>query len=127
MLDREEPARVAEAVRLMNIRHAVITSVNRDELPDGGAEIFAETIRRVREARPGVTVEVLIPDFQGVWWALDRVIQAHPDILNHNTETVPRLYTGGPSTGQVCALSGTDPPCSPSRDAHQEWPDARSR
>jgi lipoic acid synthetase len=90
--DREEPARVAEAVRLMGVRHAVITSVNRDELPDGGAEIFAETIRRVREARPGVTVEVLIPDFQGVWWALEKVIEARPDILNHNTETVPRLY-----------------------------------
>ena len=92
MLDREEPARVAEAVRLMDIRHAVITSVNRDELPDGGASIFAETIRRVREARPGVTVEVLIPDFQGIWWALERVIEARPDILNHNIETVPRLY-----------------------------------
>ena len=91
-LDREEPLRVAEAVRLMDVRHAVITSVNRDELPDGGAAIFAETIRKVRQARPGVTVEVLIPDFQGIWGALDIVMAEHPDILNHNTETVPRLY-----------------------------------
>ena len=92
MLDREEPARVAEAVRLMEVRHVVITSVNRDELPDGGAQVFAETIRCIREARQGVTVEVLIPDFQGIEWALDRVIEARPDILNHNIETVPRLY-----------------------------------
>jgi lipoyl synthase len=92
MLDREEPVRVAEAIRMMGVRHAVITSVNRDELPDGGASIFAETIRRAREARPGLTVEVLIPDFQGDGAALQTVIDASPDILNHNTETVPRLY-----------------------------------
>jgi len=91
-LDREEPVRVAQAIRIMGVRHAVITSVNRDELPDGGAEIFAETIRRAREASPGLTVEVLIPDFQGDGAALQRVIEASPDILNHNTETVPRLY-----------------------------------
>lgn len=91
-LDPDEPRRVAEAVRTMGVRHAVITSVNRDELPDGGAEIFAETIRRTRELNPGVTVEVLIPDFQGEKWALDIVLKERPDILNHNTETVPRLY-----------------------------------
>ncbi|MCK5571599.1 MAG: lipoyl synthase, partial [Bacteroidetes bacterium] len=91
-LDRDEPRRVAEAVRVMGVRHAVITSVNRDELPDGGAEVFAETVRRVRIAVPGSTIEVLIPDFQGVWWALDRVVDARPDILNHNIETVRRLY-----------------------------------
>mgnify|MGYP001770739225 CR=1 FL=1 len=91
-LDRDEPCRVAEAIRTMGIRHAVITSVNRDELPDGGAEMFAETVRRIREYNPGVTVEVLIPDFQGERWALEIVLREKPDILNHNTETVPRLY-----------------------------------
>ena len=92
VLDTEEPLRVAEAIRLMDVRHAVITSVNRDELPDGGAWLFAETIRRAREARPGIKIEVLIPDFRGEWWALQRVMDARPDILNHNAETVPRLY-----------------------------------
>ncbi len=91
-LDRGEPARVAEAIRSMNIRHAVITSVNRDELEDGGAGIFAETIGRAREARPGITIEVLIPDFRGDAAALKIVTDARPDILNHNTETIPRLY-----------------------------------
>jgi lipoic acid synthetase len=91
-LDTEEPFRVAEAIRVMGVRHAVITSVNRDELPDGGAAIFAETVRRAREVSPMITLEVLIPDFRGVWWALDIVIAERPDILNHNTETVPRLY-----------------------------------
>jgi len=91
-LDLSEPARVAEAVHDMGIHHAVITSVNRDELPDGGAAVFAETVRRVRESNPGITLEVLIPDFRGVMDALDRVIDARPDVLNHNMETVPRLY-----------------------------------
>ena len=91
-LDREEPGRVAEAIKTMGVRHAVITSVNRDELDDGGAEIFAETIRKARELNPGLTVEVLIPDFRGDAGALRTVVDAGPDILNHNTETVPRLY-----------------------------------
>ena len=91
-LDLGEPYRVADAIRIMKVTHAVITSVNRDELPDGGAAIFAETIRQSRLVNPGVTVEVLIPDFRGVEWALNIVIDAAPDILNHNTETVPRLY-----------------------------------
>jgi lipoic acid synthetase len=91
-LDHEEPVRVAEAIRIMGVRHAVITSVNRDELPDGGASIFAETIRCARAVNPELTVEVLIPDFQGDRAALEIVIDASPDILNHNTETVPRLY-----------------------------------
>jgi lipoic acid synthetase len=91
-LDLEEPHRVAEAIRIMGVRHAVVTSVNRDELPDGGAAIFAETIRQARVVNPDVTVEVLVPDFRGVAWALALVIDARPDILNHNTETVPRLY-----------------------------------
>lgn len=91
-LDLEEPFRVAQAVRVMGLEHAVVTSVNRDDLPDGGAGIFAATIRRIRETSPGCTVEVLIPDFKGNWQALESVLVAKPDILNHNTETVPRLY-----------------------------------
>lgn len=91
-LDRDEPRRVALAVQRMGLRHAVITSVNRDELPDGGASIFADTIRWIRRLCPGTTVEVLIPDFKGDWNALATVVGAHPDILNHNLETVPRLY-----------------------------------
>jgi lipoic acid synthetase len=91
-LDRDEPRRVAEAVKQMALKHAVITSVNRDELPDGGAEIFADTIRQIRAKVPECRVEVLIPDFKGDLIALQKVIDAQPDILNHNTETVPRLY-----------------------------------
>ncbi|TLY27348.1 MAG: lipoyl synthase [Ignavibacteria bacterium] len=91
-LDADEPARVARAVSLLGLRHAVITSVNRDELYDGGAQIFAETIRQVRASNPGIRIEVLIPDFRGEEFALDIVLDALPDILNHNMETVPRLY-----------------------------------
>lgn len=92
-LDLDEPRRLAEAVKKMNLTHAVITSVNRDELPDGGAAIFAESIRAIRRELPACRVEVLIPDFRGVWDALQAVLDAGPDILNHNTETVPRLYS----------------------------------
>jgi lipoic acid synthetase len=91
-LDRDEPERVAEAVAALDLRHAVITSVNRDELADGGAAIFAETIRCIRARCPATSIEVLIPDFRGVWWALDQVMEARPDILNHNMETIARLY-----------------------------------
>ena len=91
-LDADEPRRVAEAVKLLGLRHAVITSVNRDELSDGGARIFAETIRQVRSLNPETRIEVLIPDFKGEEFALNIVLDALPDILNHNTETVPRLY-----------------------------------
>ncbi|MBW8058476.1 MAG: lipoyl synthase, partial [candidate division NC10 bacterium] len=91
-LDREEPHRVAHAVEVLGLEHAVITSVNRDDLADGGAAIFGATIREIRETSPGCTVEVLIPDFRGHWPALEIVLEAKPDILNHNTETVPRLY-----------------------------------
>jgi lipoic acid synthetase len=91
-LDIDEPRRVAQAVKLMGIKHAVITSVNRDDLKDGGAGIFAETIKKIRELVPECRVEVLIPDFKGDEKALDIVIEAKPDILNHNVETVPRLY-----------------------------------
>jgi len=91
-LDWDEPRRVAEAIRAMNLNHAVITSVNRDERKDGGAPIFAMVIREVRTLQPGCTVEVLIPDFKGSPDALKIVVDAQPDILNHNVETVPRLF-----------------------------------
>ena len=91
-LDLGEPRRVALAIQRMGLRHAVITSVNRDELDDGGAGIFAETIRWARKLSPGTTFEVLIPDFKGDREALATVLGAKPEILNHNTETVPRLY-----------------------------------
>ena len=91
-LDWDEPRRVVEAVELMKIRHAVITSVNRDERKDGGAPIFAETVRLIRERVPSCKIEVLIPDFKGSEEALDIVLTSKPDILNHNLETVPRLY-----------------------------------
>jgi len=91
-IDWQEPARVAEAVATLGLRHAVVTSVNRDDDNLGGARVFAETIRQIRELTPGCRVEVLIPDFQGLDEALQIVLDAQPDILNHNTETVPRLY-----------------------------------
>jgi lipoic acid synthetase len=91
-LDLGEPVRVAEAIERMGLRHAVITSVNRDELEDGGAGIFAGTIRQVRKRSPECSIEVLIPDFMGSESALAKVMRARPDILNHNVETVPRLY-----------------------------------
>lgn len=90
--DPGEARRVADAVALMRLRHAVITSVNRDDQPDGGASVFADCIRAIRARVPGCAVEVLIPDFKGAWDALQKVIDARPEILNHNTETVPRLY-----------------------------------
>src|SRR5262249_8155043 len=91
-VDFDEPRRVADAVALLGLRFAVITSVNRDDRKDGGALLFAMTIRAIRERVPDCKVEVLVPDFQGVTWALDLVMDAEPDVLNHNTETVPRLY-----------------------------------
>ena len=90
--DELEPDRVAEAVERMGLRYAVVTSVNRDDQPDGGAAIFARTITEIRQRVPACKVEVLIPDFRGDWNALETVIAAQPDVLNHNTETVPRLY-----------------------------------
>jgi lipoic acid synthetase len=91
--DEDEPERVAHAVERMGLRYAVVTSVNRDDQADGGAAIFAATIRSIRERVPGCKVEVLIPDFRGVWSALETVLEARPDVLNHNVETVPRLYS----------------------------------
>jgi lipoic acid synthetase len=90
-LDYEEPVRVAQAVAAMGLTHAVVTSVNRDDTPDGGAQVFADTIRWIRRLAPGTSVEVLIPDFMGNWDALATVMAARPEILNHNIETVPRL------------------------------------
>src|SRR5271170_3717733 len=90
--DEQEPDRVAEAVERMGLRYAVVTSVNRDDQPDGGAAIFARTIAEIRQRVPACKVEVLIPDFRGDWNALETVVAARPDVLNHNTETVPRLY-----------------------------------
>ncbi len=90
--DLDEPRRVAEAIRKLNLRYAVITSVDRDDLKDGGAFIFAETIRLTRDACPNIKIEVLIPDFRGDREALRKVVETRPDVLAHNVETVPRLY-----------------------------------
>ncbi|MCC5602730.1 lipoyl synthase [Nostoc favosum] len=91
-LDPTEPARLAEAVRRMKLNHVVITSVNRDDLADGGASQFIACINAVRTVSPNTTIEVLIPDLCGNWNALELILQAAPEVLNHNTETVPRLY-----------------------------------
>src|SRR2546430_4438471 len=92
-VDLGEPLRVAESVAELGLKHAVITSVDRDDLKDGGAGIFARTIRAIRRRSPATTIEVLTPDFQGDFNAVRTVVEARPDIFNHNTETVPRLYT----------------------------------
>jgi lipoic acid synthetase len=91
-LDATEPARLAEAVRRMKLNHVVITSVNRDDLPDGGALQFVKCIEAIRTVSPQTTIEVLIPDLCGNWQALELILQAQAEVLNHNTETVPRLY-----------------------------------
>ncbi|MDX1413497.1 MAG: lipoyl synthase [Candidatus Promineifilaceae bacterium] len=91
-IDWQEPERVAQAVKSMDLKHVVITSVNRDERKDGGAPIFAQCIQRIREEQPGCSIEVLIPDFKGSAEALQIVMDARPEILNHNVETVPRLF-----------------------------------
>jgi lipoic acid synthetase len=91
-LDLEEPVRVAEAIRLMGIKHAVITSVNRDELTDGGASVWAATIRETKRLNPETTLETLIPDFKSKWDALQTVLDEHPEVVSHNMETVERLY-----------------------------------
>jgi lipoyl synthase len=99
-LDRDEPRRVAEAVHAMGLRYAVVTSVDRDDQADGGAAIFADTIREIRVRMPDTRVEVLIPDFKGEAAPLYTVLDARPDVLNHNTETVPRLYRMARSGGK---------------------------
>lgn len=92
VIDEQEPERVAEAIATLGLRYAVITSVNRDDVPDGGSRIFAATIRAVRQYVPECRVEVLIPDFKGNWDALAEVVAARPDVLNHNMESIARLY-----------------------------------
>src|ERR1051325_1678933 len=92
LMDWGEAERVAQAVKAMELKHAVITSVNRDERADGGAPIFAMVIKRIRQLQPGCSIEVLIPDFKGNKAALEIVMKAQPEILNHNVETVPRLF-----------------------------------
>jgi lipoyl synthase len=99
-IDAGEPARVADAAGKLDLAHVVVTSVDRDDVRDGGASIFAETIREIRKRTPKATIEVLIPDFKGNEAALYRVLDAAPDILNHNTETVPRLYRLARSGGR---------------------------
>lgn len=99
-VDAGEPARIADAIHILNLSYVVVTSVDRDDLPDGGASIFADTIRETRARLPECRIEVLIPDFQGNDPALRTVLDARPDILNHNTETVPRLYRMARSGGQ---------------------------
>jgi lipoic acid synthetase len=99
-VDYDEPERVAEAVEAMGLKFAVITSVNRDDREDGGAELFAMVIRAIRRRIPGCGIEVLIPDFQGNLAAVETVMAARPDVLNHNTETVPRLYRMARSGGR---------------------------
>ncbi|OFW07622.1 MAG: lipoyl synthase [Acidobacteria bacterium RIFCSPLOWO2_02_FULL_68_18] len=99
-LDPAEPERVADAIEAMGLRHAVVTSVDRDDLPDGGAAMFAETIRLARARAPGCRIEVLVPDFRGVERSLRTVLDAGPDVLNHNVETVPRLYRMARSGGR---------------------------
>jgi lipoic acid synthetase len=89
--DPEEPERVAESIKSMNLRHCVITSVDRDDIPDGGSSFWAETIRLIREINPGTTIEALIPDFNGIAENIQKIIDAGPDILSHNIETVERL------------------------------------
>jgi len=91
-IDMGEPKRVAEAVARMRLRHAVVTSVDRDDMPDGGAGVFAQTVQWIRRLSPGTTVELLTPDFGGNWVALATVMRAKPEILDHNLDTVPRLY-----------------------------------
>ncbi len=91
-LDPTEPTRLAEAVRRMQLNHVVITSVNRDDLPDGGASQFVRCIQEIRQVSPHTTIEVLIPDLCGNWEALEIILAAQPEVLNHNTETIPRLY-----------------------------------
>ncbi|MBN1954162.1 MAG: lipoyl synthase [Anaerolineae bacterium] len=120
-LDPGEPRRVAEAVQAMGLRHAVITSVTRDDLPDGGAAAFAAVIEQIRALQPGCTVEVLVPDFQGQPEPLRLVMAARPDILNHNVETVPRLFA------QIQPRNRYDWSLAVLRRAKQSWPGATTK
>lgn len=103
-IDADEPKRVAQAVRALGLRHAVITSVTRDDLPDGGASVFCRTVEEIRKISPPVSVELLIPDFQGKTEALRRVAASRPDVIGHNVETVPRLYGLRPEADYMRSL-----------------------
>ena len=128
-LDLDEPARVADAVQAMRLRYAVITSVDRDDLADGGASIFAGTIRAIKARVPDCRVEVLIPDFKGEEASLRTVLDARPDVLNHNTETVPRLYRMARSGGKYSRCLELLERAHAHRAGHpdQDRPDGRSR
>ncbi len=120
-LDSEEPERVAQAVQTMGLKHAVITSVDRDDLPDGGASAFAAVIRRIRELQPDCTIEVLVPDFRGRIEPLKTVLDARPDVLGHNVETVPRLFrTVQPQCRYEWSLATL-------RNAKVLWPEALTK
>ncbi|NLE45107.1 MAG: lipoyl synthase [Chloroflexi bacterium] len=120
-LDPDEAAHVAEAVRTMDLKHAVITSVDRDDLPDGGASVFAAVIRGIRELQPGCTIEVLIPDFRARIEPLKVVMDERPDILNHNIETAPRLFrTAQPQCKYEWSMSVL-------RNARQLWPEGLTK
>jgi len=119
--DPDEPERVAQAVQAMGLKHAVITSVDRDDLPDGGASVFAAVIRQIRALQPGCTVEVLIPDFRGRIEPLQAVMDERPDILNHNVETVPRLFR---SIQPQCRYEWSQAVL---RNAKALWPEATSK
>jgi lipoyl synthase len=118
-LDPEEPEHVAQAVQSMELEHVVITSVDRDDLPDGGASVFAAVINRIREVQPGCTIEVLIPDFRGRSQSLKTVMEASPDVLGHNVEIPPRLYR---SVAPQCRYSEWS--LKVLRDAKDMWPQA---
>jgi len=122
------PRRVAEAVATLGLKHAVVTSVNRDDDNVGGAKVFAETIRQIRELIPDCRIEVLIPDFQGLEEPLKIVLEAQPDVLNHNTETVPRLYRAVRSGARYPAHSLLAGECQEilSRHGNEEWRDGRT-
>ena len=110
-VDYDEPRRVADAVAVLGLRYAVVTSVNRDDRRDGGAELFALTIDAIRERNPGCRVEVLTPDFQGSHEAMEVVLAARPDVLNHNIETAPAFVSHGPARRTLSALARHVAPC----------------
>ena len=128
-VDTAEPVRVADAIRTLDLNYVVITSVDRDDLPDGGASIFADTIRETRARLPACRIEVLIPDFQGNEAALHAVLDARPDVLNHNTETVPRLYRMARSGGRYARTLELLDRVAPLRAGHpdQDRRDGRPR
>lgn len=103
-VDTKEPHKVAEAIQKLGLKHAVITSVTRDDLPDGGASLFAETVKMVRQLQPAVTIELLIPDLKGDLKALTSVAESAPDIIGHNIETIPRLYNLRPGANYARSL-----------------------